>query len=539
MQVISLIDSRSEIKKVISDKPLINQRIVIMAAGNSKRWQNHLGIPKQLAPVQGEPVIKRTIRQLKERKYNDIYVTVREYGQFGNLDVIEYIKPVNEYPIDRIYGAKDLVPCLFLFGDVYYTDDALDAILADDHDWWFYGRRFPGIFKGNREIYAVKADDYLIKKAAELRELHIQGKVKNSLAQFLHLYMLSFPINPKTKNFITKPEEIGNHFTDIEDLTTDFDTAYDYNYLLRLLKNISRSKILTKKSKRVTKTIRQQKRAIEAYYSFNRLIDDVTQRFLVQIPADVDLVVGIPRDGLFVAYLISIYRNIPMTDLTSFCEERIYEPGIKHRRDWNIRKVLVVDDICATGTAMKEARNKLARLSHKYAILTGAIYVSNPKLKQQTGLIDIYAVELPKPRHYEWTHCDAVHLLATMMDIDGILCAECSVDDTNDEEYAKWMKTVPLKLRPQNIGTLITWRPEKYRDITEDWLQNKGITYDVLVMADRDQWTDPATFKAHHYLQSGARFFIDSSAKVAERVHQLTGKPTLGFDANEVFGIEN
>jgi len=38
-----------------------NQRIVIMAAGLCKRWKNYLGIPKQFAPVNGEPIIKRTI----------------------------------------------------------------------------------------------------------------------------------------------------------------------------------------------------------------------------------------------------------------------------------------------------------------------------------------------------------------------------------------------------------------------------------------------------------------------------------------------
>jgi len=145
------------------EKPvIINQRVVIMAAGSGKRWANYLGVPKHLAPVGGEPLIHRTIRQLKERGITDIIVTVREIGQLGDLGVTEYVKPFNDCEIDRVYGAKDLAPCTFLYGDTCYTDKALDTILSDTHNYRFFGSSRPNGIKLWREMYAIKADAWLI-----------------------------------------------------------------------------------------------------------------------------------------------------------------------------------------------------------------------------------------------------------------------------------------------------------------------------------------------------------------------------------------
>ena len=178
-----------------------NQRIVIMAAGLCKRWKNYLGIPKQFAPVNGEPIIKRTIRLLKERGITDIWVTVRHTGQYGNLGVREYINfEHNQYSIDRLYGARELSPAIYLYGDVYYTESAIDTILTDSNDFRFFGRRHAGIIKNNREIYAIKANDFVIQKAAELRELHASHKVFNSLGGHLLIHCLGFPINPRTRD---------------------------------------------------------------------------------------------------------------------------------------------------------------------------------------------------------------------------------------------------------------------------------------------------------------------------------------------------
>ena len=40
-------------------------KYIIMADGEGKRWKNYNGLPKHLIPVDGEPIIKRTIDQIR------------------------------------------------------------------------------------------------------------------------------------------------------------------------------------------------------------------------------------------------------------------------------------------------------------------------------------------------------------------------------------------------------------------------------------------------------------------------------------------
>jgi len=503
-------------------------RVVIMAAGQCKRWKNYLNIPKQMVMVHGEPLLKRTIRQLKEHGAKDIYLTVREENQYGDLGVKEFVNlDENQYSIDRIYGARELSPAVYLFGDCYYTDTAINTIINDTAEVQFYGRMTPGQIKSSSEIFAVKTNDWLIEKAKELRDLHEQGKVKNSLAQFLLRYISGQPLSPRTRNF---SGDVFLHFTPILDETTDFDRPEEYRRFLRLY---------SKEDLKHTRRPLRFKRTgpIKTYFPLSQLNYDVIHKLLPKIPHDVDLVIGIPRDGIPVAYLISIYRNIPMTDLTSFCAGINYQSGIKHRAERDIDKILLVDDICATGSAMKDALEQIK--GHvKGELLTATVYAT----KRGSQLIDFYGDDLTGARSYEWTHGDAVYLPQTMMDIDGVLCPDWPEGWNGNRdygtEYENWLRTVPLKLRPKNIGTLITWRREEHREITEEWLERMGISYGNLIMADRTKWNNPSEFKAYHYKRSDARLLIESNLKQAKKIHELTGRPVVCFENNEAFGVE-
>ena len=80
-----------------------------------------------------------------------------------------------------------------------------------------------------------------------------------------------------------------------------------------------------------------------------RTIDDMNKAILGRLyifPRDIDLIVGIPRSGMFPANLLALYLNCKVTDLGSFINGHIYQTGERgkfidvHR----FRKVLVVDD---------------------------------------------------------------------------------------------------------------------------------------------------------------------------------------------------
>lgn len=281
------------------------------------------------------------------------------------------------------------------------------------------------------------------------------------------------------------------------------------------------------------------------YYTVERLNHDLIHSFLPKIPGDVDLVLGIPRDGILVAVLISQYRNIPFIDLEGFCEGKVYQPGYKHRRETAyssyIRGVLIVDDICATGRAMREAKAKVEKLGYSIKIYAASLYAFEGKDKlgvgKQEGLLDFYGVELIRPCHYEWTQCDAVLLPNTFFDIDGALCEDCPPEQDDDGRcYLDFLTNVRQKLCPQRVGVLITWRHEKYRQQTEKWLAEHGVTYNKLIMAKREDWKSAVEFKSYHYRESHCNLFFESSSRQAKRIAQLTGKAVIGLDTNEIFG---
>lgn len=59
-----------------------------------------------------------------------------------------------------------------------------------------------------------------------------------------------------------------------------------------------------------------------------RNIDDLNHCILQHLsilPRDFDLIVGVPRSGMFPANLLALYLNLPVTDIDSFRNGHIYQ----------------------------------------------------------------------------------------------------------------------------------------------------------------------------------------------------------------------
>lgn len=274
------------------------------------------------------------------------------------------------------------------------------------------------------------------------------------------------------------------------------------------------------------------------YLTVDSLNRTIVHKLLPKLPRDIDLVIGVPRDGILVASLISEYRNIPMTDVETFSRGTVYRPGFKHRNEsgYNstIRKVLIVDDICGSGRAMKEAKAQVTKAGFEAEILTAVVYIFDDR-EYPSGLLNFYGEYISKPSHYEWTVGDAIRLPFTAFDIDGVLCPDCTREQDDDGSlYVDFLTTAPLKLRPQNIGFLITGRLEKYRDLTEKWLSANGIVYKQLIMR-QNRSISHVEHKANAYRKCSADLFIESSSYQAKRIAAITKKPVIGLDTNEIF----
>ena len=107
-------------------------QIIIMAGGKYHKFKKH----KALSVIHGEVLIERTIRLLKENGVKDISIS-------SNLDEFDYLgipilKHNNSYEaledgtikgywLDAYYLIDE--PCIYLHGDVYYTEEAIKKIL--------------------------------------------------------------------------------------------------------------------------------------------------------------------------------------------------------------------------------------------------------------------------------------------------------------------------------------------------------------------------------------------------------------------------
>lgn len=123
-------------------------KYIIMAAGEGKRWNNYLGVPKHLIEINGETLLGRTTRLLKENGIEDYVITGSDerYKEYGK--VIEQSK--HDCEVDRFEEVAE--PVCYLYGDVYYSEAAIKRVInVEVEDILFLGGEF--------EIFAVKVKD--------------------------------------------------------------------------------------------------------------------------------------------------------------------------------------------------------------------------------------------------------------------------------------------------------------------------------------------------------------------------------------------
>ncbi|MEM9679645.1 MAG: phosphoribosyltransferase family protein [Bacteroidota bacterium] len=268
------------------------------------------------------------------------------------------------------------------------------------------------------------------------------------------------------------------------------------------------------------------------YRSISDLNETILRKLHV-IPRDIDLVVGVPRSGMLPANLLALYLNLPYTDIHSFINGFVYKAGA--RRQFfdasDYKKILVVDDSIASGSAMVECKESLAHLTSKFDFEFCVVYATPEKEND----VD-YALEtVPTPRYFQWNISNHSTLDKACFDIDGVLCVDPTKEQNDDgSKYVSFLlNAAPLYIPGSKIGTLVTSRLEKYRAETEIWLKNHGIKYDKLVMLDlpdmkaRQKANCHGSHKAKEYQNSKYNLFVESDLKQAKEINKLTKKPVF------------
>jgi len=225
----------------------LQTKYLITCAGKGDRWNNYLGIHKHLIMVDGERLLDRTCRMIFERDPDaEIVIVIPEVG-LSNHDTNKTIH--ENYNVDNciqwqpdtiIYLCRHgVAPAIYtikpiwstekrttmLFGDVYFTEEALDQIIEPIYNITFYGRSKGSTVTGTKHgelwgcSFLPENHEKLYKCIRDTRDKYM----KKYIQRWLHWDIYWNMYNIKNKSTMR-----GN-FIEINDWTEDFDSPEDYD----------------------------------------------------------------------------------------------------------------------------------------------------------------------------------------------------------------------------------------------------------------------------------------------------------------------
>lgn len=212
-------------------------KVIIMCGGK----YDNFTIPKQLSIVNDETLLERTIRLLKENGIEEIYISAND-ERFSNYGVprLEHENSykyengkIYGYWLDAYYPLEE--PCIYLHGDVYYSENAIEKIINlnpkvntfigneiarnPEHKNW--GEPF-GYIVVNQEEFKKGIED--------TKKLQDEGKLERGFAISWELYRVLNGLDPN-KQYI-----IDDTYLSIDDETIDIDAPFQIEELNKKIK---------------------------------------------------------------------------------------------------------------------------------------------------------------------------------------------------------------------------------------------------------------------------------------------------------------
>jgi len=188
-------------------------KYIIMADGKGTRWQNYNDIPKHFIEIGGETLLARTVRLLNEGdEAADVIITSHD-PRYEVPGARRYEPLNNHLEIDRF--TEELIgdDVCFLYGDTYYSQEAMDTILkTETEDMIFFGNE--------RSIVAIKVKDGALFRnhVDNVRRLFLEGKIEKCIGWQVYQSFIGLPFGEK---------KIGPSYIVLEDGTEDFNSPED------------------------------------------------------------------------------------------------------------------------------------------------------------------------------------------------------------------------------------------------------------------------------------------------------------------------
>ena len=218
-------------------------RYVILAKGQHRGFRGS----RQLSVIAGERLLDRTIRLLKENGINDIIVT----GTYKLKDVIVYDPLDNDYDYNTGSGywlnafSDEFLnePVCFIWGDVYFSDNAIKTIVNTNTDstlfFCSYHNKSHRYIKECDEPFAYKVvdTDLFRKHKDRVKKLYDEGKTnRNPIVWELYRSINGIDVND---------HKLKDNVVIINDITCDIDKAEDIKKIEERIGNMVRAEVTT------------------------------------------------------------------------------------------------------------------------------------------------------------------------------------------------------------------------------------------------------------------------------------------------------
>jgi molybdopterin-guanine dinucleotide biosynthesis protein A len=206
-------------------------RILILCAGEGSRWRNYTGVPKHRVVVEGEVLVERTVRQFL--KYTDDIVVVANDDSDNIPGTTTYIAKKDESHaiMDKFLSSQEQwsdTKTIIVYGDVYFTDEAVELIAKNDRQWCFFLRKDGSVITGKPwgEIFALSFDASFNEEILQNLKNFSFNKKYEYLDAAAGWELLKDLL--KVKNIKHIFENI-NSYINIDDWTEDFDFPHDFD----------------------------------------------------------------------------------------------------------------------------------------------------------------------------------------------------------------------------------------------------------------------------------------------------------------------
>lgn len=208
-------------------------KVYILANGEAIRWGNYRNCNKQLIPINGEPLLERTVRLLREENLSSKQIIIcGAYKIKGSSNILTTSKTKREV-FEEISNLEQ-EPFIILYGDCYYTEAIIHDLLIRElkqYGEWFNISPNPNTGKKWAEGYAHKIIDnkWFNNEIASLNEKVKNGELNYTSDWFIHWWLLG-----ERENLNRHPVQFFDVEKDIYwcDQTDDFDFPIDLEHFL-------------------------------------------------------------------------------------------------------------------------------------------------------------------------------------------------------------------------------------------------------------------------------------------------------------------